>query len=101
MSKDRKFKVLLVIPLFNHGGTLASVVHAALATGLHVLVVDDGSTDGGLHEIEGLPCKCLQFPVNQGKGMAILAGTKEAKRLGFDAILTLDADGQHDPSESE
>lgn len=100
MNKDRKLKVLLVIPLFNHGGTLASVVHAALATGLHVLVVDDGSTDGGIREIEGLPCKCLQFPVNQGKGMAILAGAKEAKRLGFDAILTLDADGQHDPAEA-
>ncbi len=100
MNKDRKLKVLLVIPLFNHGETLVSVVQAALATGLDVLVVDDGSTDGGARKIEGLACKCLKFPVNCGKGVAILAGAKEAKRMGFDAILTLDADGQHDPAEA-
>jgi glycosyltransferase involved in cell wall biosynthesis len=100
MIKDRKLKVLLVIPLFNHGDALVSVVHAALATGLQVLVVDDGSTDGGAQKIEGLPCKSLNFPVNRGKGLAILAGAQEAKRLGFDAIVTLDADGQHNPAEA-
>lgn len=100
MNKDRKLKVLLVIPLFNHGGTLVSVVQSALVTGLEVLVVDDGSTDDGLQGITGLPCECRRLPVNKGKGVAILAGAKEAKRRGFDAILTLDADGQHDPSEA-
>ncbi|TFG38267.1 MAG: DUF2062 domain-containing protein [Desulfobacterales bacterium] len=101
MNKDRKLKVLLVIPVFNHGETLAAVVHAALATGLDALVVDDGSTDGGARKIEELPCKSLKFPVNRGKGVAILAGAKEAKLRGFDAILTLDADGQHDPAEAD
>lgn len=100
MNKDQKLKVLLVIPLFNHGETLLSVVQAALATELDVLVVDDGSTDDGLQEITGLPCECLCLPVNKGKGAAILAGAREAQRLEFDAILTLDADGQHDPSEA-
>ena len=76
------------------------MVQAALATELDVLVVDDGSTDDGLQGIAGLPCECLRLPINKGKGVAILAGAREAKRRGFDAILTLDADGQHDPSEA-
>ena len=100
MTGTQKHNTLIVIPLFNHGSTLAQVVRAALATGFPVLVVDDGSTDGGLQRIEGLQCQTLRFSVNQGKGVAILAGAKEAKRLGFDAIITLDADGQHDPAEA-
>ena len=95
-----KYKTLIVIPLFNHASTLNQVVQSALATGFPVLVVDDGSTDGGLLHIKGLQCQTLQFPANQGKGVAILAGAKEAKRQGFDAIITLDADGQHDPAEA-
>jgi hypothetical protein len=42
-------KTLLVLPVHNHAGTLRSVTRKALAEGFPVLVVDDGSTDGGLH----------------------------------------------------
>ncbi|MEN8140728.1 MAG: DUF2062 domain-containing protein [Thermodesulfobacteriota bacterium] len=100
MSSGRQLKVLLVIPLFNHGETVATVVDSALATGLEVLVVDDGSTDGGLATLAGKPCHQLRLAENQGKGRAILAGAREAQRLGFEAILTVDGDGQHDPGEA-
>ncbi len=98
--KLEKKDVLLVIPLFNHGSTIVHVVNKALKTGFATLVVDDGSTDNGLQKIKKLSCTTIRFEVNRGKGAAILAAAKEAKRQGYRAIITVDADGQHDPSEA-
>jgi len=93
-------RTLLLIPVYNHGHTLRAVVEAGLRTGYPVLVVDDGSTDGSLEAVEGLPIRRHRLPVNSGKGAAILAGALIAEREGYDAIITLDADGQHDPAEA-
>jgi len=92
-------KTLLVIPVYNHAQTLRAVVERSLAEGFVVLVVDDGSTDGGLATITDLPVERLRLPVNRGKGTAILAGAARAEQLGYEAILTIDADGQHDPAD--
>jgi len=101
MNSSRRLKVLLVIPLYNHAETVCSVVEGTIATGCPVLVVDDGSTDGGLKRIEKLDCFTLRLEPNRGKGAAIMAGARFAAKNNFDAILTLDADGQHDPREAE
>lgn len=93
--------VLVVIPVFNHGETLRGVVEAALSTGFPVLVVDDGSSDGGAATLEHLDCQVESFPENRGKGAAILAGARIAKKQGFASIITVDADGQHNPLESK
>ena len=93
-------KTLLVIPVFNHGKTLRSVAERSLGTGLDVLVVDDGSTDGGLDTLDGLPVARHRLPENRGKGAAILAAAEIARRSGYEAILTIDADGQHDPEDA-
>ena len=95
MSDD--IKVLLVIPVYNHGKTLRGVVEKALKTGAEVLVVDDGSTDGGLETLAGLQHRFIRHPENRGKGVAILTAAREAERLGRTHIITIDADGQHDP----
>ncbi len=71
----------------------------ALATGLPVLVVNDGSTDGGPDTLEGLPVERLDFAHNQGKGAAIRAGAQWAAGRGYSHIVTVDADGQHNPAE--
>ena len=91
-------KILVIIPVYNHGDSLRGVAEKALQTGFEALVVDDGSTDKGLSTISDLGCLTHSMPVNQGKGAAILAGAKIASAKGYDAIITVDADGQHDPA---
>lgn len=92
--------VLVVIPVYNHADTLRAVVEGALRQGHPVLVVDDGSTDGSLDRVEGLDIRRLRCPANRGKGQAILRAAALARTWGFEAILTLDADGQHDPADA-
>ncbi len=93
-------KTLLVIPVYNHGGFLKEVVRKGLATGLPLLVVDDGSTDRGTAELKDLDCYIITIAVNRGKGAAIMAGARFAADHEFDAIVTFDADGQHDPADA-
>ena len=91
---------LLVIPVYNHGSTLRSVVKRALNAGWPVLVVDDGSTDKGPDRITDLPCRLHRLPHNQGKGSAILTGARLAAKWGYDTIVTVDADGQLAPEDA-
>jgi len=93
--------VLLVIPVYNHARTLRRVVESALGEGFAVLVVDDGSTDRPLETLKDLEVHTHRLEPNQGKGAALLAAAGIAEGLGFEAILTLDADGQHDPREAQ
>ena len=97
--ETRSPKTLLLIPVYNHSRTLRTVAEQGLAAGFPVLVVDDGSTDRSLETILGLQVERCRFPVNRGKGAAIRAGAEWAQARGYDAVITLDADGQHDPAE--
>jgi uncharacterized protein (DUF2062 family) len=97
----RGLKVLLAIPTYNNRPSLRLVVERALSTGLPVLVVDDGSTDGALDSLQGLALATQRLGLNQGKGMAILAAAAWAQRQGYSHLLTVDADGQHDPLEAQ
>lgn len=96
---DKHDNVLIVIPLYNHAATVRQVAEQALAVHPQVLVVDDGSTDGGAETLDGLPVRLLQHEGNRGKGAAILTAAAEGRRLGMTHIVTIDADGQHDPAD--
>jgi glycosyltransferase involved in cell wall biosynthesis len=88
-----------VIPAFNAGDALAGVA-AAAASRLErdrVIVVDDGSTDGAPQRLEDRGFRVLRHGANRGKGAALRSGFDEALRCGAAAVITLDADGQHDP----
>jgi glycosyltransferase involved in cell wall biosynthesis len=90
---------LIVIPLYNHAATVRDVARRALAVHDRVLVVDDGSTDGGGYTLRGLDVQLVRHEVNRGKGAAIMTAAREAARMGMTHIATIDADGQHDPAD--
>jgi len=96
-SKD--LKIVVVIPVYNHSKSLRSVVMQALEVHNNIIVVDDGSTDVVSDLLAGLSVRVIRHEKNRGKGVAIMTGAKEARRLGMTHIVTIDADGQHDPSD--
>lgn len=92
---------LIVVPVYQGSATVAEVVRGARAYGLPVLAVDDGSTDGSGDAAAAAGATVLRHAVNRGKGAALQTGFAHAERLGAAGVLTLDADGQHDPREIE
>jgi len=91
--------ILIVIPVYNHAATLRAVVEKALAVHPEVLVVDDGSSDRPLDTLHGLKVRMASHPLKRGKGAAIMTAARLALRMGMSHIVTLDADGQHDPAD--
>ncbi len=97
-DKKSQGETLLVIPVYNHGTTLPLVVSQAREAGWDILVIDDGS-DINIDSTT-LGCKVIRHATNQGKGAAILTGAAYARKQSYPHILTLDADGQHNPEEA-
>ncbi len=97
--KSEQPKLIIVIPVYNHAGTLLNIVNRALAVHDKVMVVDDGSTDGGAGILAGLDVDVIRHEKNLGKGAAILTAARTARSLGMTHIVTMDADGQHDPND--
>lgn len=92
-------RAALIIPVYNHGPQVGAVIARARPLGLPIFVVDDGSTDETPQVLQGLEeITVLRHPVNRGKGAALLTGFAAAAPT-CDFALTLDADGQHDPSD--
>ncbi len=96
---------LILIPTYNTGPILRNTVANALASGLPLWVVVDGSTDGSPALLDGLSAsasqdfRILRLERNSGKGSAVLHGLKAAIEAGYTHVLTMDADGQHPASQ--
>ncbi len=91
--------VIAVIPAFNEERFIASVVINTLQYVERVIVVDDGSSDQTAMLARMAGADVVRCPVNGGKGQALNAGFARAQDLGPHAVVTLDGDAQHDPSE--
>ena len=92
-------KIAVIIPALNAERTIANVVVEARRQLEPVLVVDDGSRDATGEVARAVGATVLRHEVNRGKGGALKTGFAWALENGFDAVITLDADGQHLPSE--
>jgi glycosyltransferase involved in cell wall biosynthesis len=90
--------IRIVIPAYNAAATIAEVVKETRKMGYPVLVVDDGSTDGTADRLSELKVEVIRHPVNRGKGAALRTGFYWALERGCSAVVTLDSDGQHDPT---
>lgn len=92
-------RVCGLIAALNEERSVGSVVRGCREHLSHVVVVDDGSTDGTAREAERAGAVVFRQGVNRGKGAALQTGFDHALHEGYDAVITLDADGQHDPAE--
>jgi hypothetical protein len=90
---------IIVIPCYQGARSVGEVVRDARASGLPVVVVDDGSTDGSSAVAEAAGAAVLRHPANRGKGAALASGFAYARKIGADAVVTMDADGQHDAAQ--
>ncbi|WP_318474142.1 glycosyltransferase family 2 protein [Photobacterium leiognathi] len=94
------FNPCFLIPCYNHGATVPAVIDVLTSYSFPIIIVDDGSelaTRKILSEQAKRPnITIVTLPKNQGKGGAVIAGIKQADRLGFSHALQIDADGQHD-----
>ena len=91
-------KILVLIPANNEAAHISGVVRRA-SQYLPVLVVDDGSIDQTASLAAQAGAEVFSQSPNQGKGKALMAGFRLAVEKGYDGIITLDGDGQHDPEE--
>lgn len=92
-------KLAVVIPAYNEATRIAAVVTDVLPYAAKVIVVDDGSKDDTSEVARKAGAHVLRHPENCGAGAATMTGLEAARLLGFDAAVTIDADGQHDPKD--
>ncbi|MEL6653288.1 MAG: glycosyltransferase family 2 protein [Bacteroidota bacterium] len=94
-------RICIIIPAYNEGRVLPTLLHTLLKLGYQMVVVDDGSTDDTEQLLRTFPIYYLRHRVNLGQGAALETGMRFAQRLDVDIFVHFDADGQHDAAEIE
>ena len=92
-------KILALIPAYNEETTIADVLTRTKPFVDGMIVIDDGSTDRTREIARAHGATVVSHVINRGLGAAIGTGFAAARRLKADVVVTLDADGQHDPVE--
>lgn len=106
-NKMEQMKICVIVPTYNNDGTIVDVVKSCAEWCRHIIVVNDGCTDkthallADLSAAGSLPSQLelCEYEKNMGKGYALKTGFAKARQLGFDYAITLDADGQHFPTD--
>jgi glycosyltransferase involved in cell wall biosynthesis len=96
LSRDN---VLVIVPAFNEQESIQAVLGTLLENNYRVLVVDDGSVDRTRLNAQEAGVDVLSLPFNIGVGGALRAGFKFAVRHGYQGVVQVDADGQHDATQ--
>lgn len=92
-------RIAILIPALDAASSVGSVVEESLRHMPDVIVVNDGSTDRTSEAARAAGAVVLDHPKNLGKGGALKTGFRYALEHGFDAVISVDADGQHLPAE--
>lgn len=92
-------KVLIVIPSHNEEESLPSLLDEVKRTGCDAVVVNDASSDATEQVARAAGVPVLSLPVNLGIGGGVQTGFLYALRNGYDIVVQVDGDGQHDPSQ--
>ena len=92
-------KSLVCIPVYNEEKYLPDVLRQVAQHPVDILVVDDGSTDGTPRLLEEFTqVDVFRHETNRGYGAALRAGFEAGVAGGYDLVITMDSDGQHEPS---
>lgn len=93
------YNICIIIPAYNASKTIGDVVRGALKHITKVIVADDGSTDNTGTVASESGAEVMTIEGNRGKGNALKLLFKRAIEEGYNAVISIDADGQHDPEE--
>jgi hypothetical protein len=95
--------VAVVIPAYNEASNIETVLGALPASvcgyPLHAIVIDDGSSDDTTDRARATGAAAVRLPLNRGQGAALRTGYRLALATGAEIVVSMDADGQHEPSE--
>lgn len=93
-------RTLIVMPALNEEEAIGAVITEVQSKlpGIHVLVVDDGSTDRTAEIARAAGARVLSLPYNLGVGGAMRAGFRYARANDYENVVQVDSDGQHDPT---
>jgi glycosyltransferase involved in cell wall biosynthesis len=92
-------KICALIPAYNAQETIGSVLKKMEPLKIDTIVVNDGSSDETKRVASENGALLLDHPLNLGKGAALRTGFQYILQRNYEVVITLDADGQHDPSE--
>jgi glycosyltransferase involved in cell wall biosynthesis len=92
--------LMIIIPAFNEEGAVGDVVNEvkSIMPGVPIVVLDDCSTDSTRYVARAAGAEVLSVPHHLGLGGCVQAGYKLAFELGYDYVVRIDGDGQHDPA---
>lgn len=92
-------KTIAIIPAFNESKNIIKIINEVKKYVNEIIVIDDGSKDDTYEKALSTNVIVLRNNKNKGKGVALRKGLNESFKHNADVIVTIDADGQHDPSE--
>jgi glycosyltransferase involved in cell wall biosynthesis len=99
ISPNHANSIIAVIPAYNEQATISRIVQATKLYADSVIVVDDGSDDCTGELAVSAGASVIRIPKNAGKGHALGIGLSTAAMNGYNVVVCLDADGQHDPAD--